>query len=119
MYTASGSLFNCESPHRGYEFATRKITSGIARIAAGRERNLRLGNLEAKRDRGHAREYTAAVWKTLRQPEADDYVIGTGETKLGWEHKVPFPQLAREMVEADCKLLGVEAQLNRVVGGQV
>ncbi len=80
MHCSSGILFNHESPRRGYEFVTRKITSGVARIRAGRASELKLGNLEAKRDWGHAREYVAAMWQMLAQPEPDDYVIATGET---------------------------------------
>ncbi len=80
IHASNGILFNHESPRRGYEFVTRKITSGVARILAGRSRELRLGNLEAKRDWGHAREYVEAMWLMLQQPEPDDYVIATGET---------------------------------------
>src|SRR5579883_3433651 len=80
MYACNGILFNHESPRRGFEFVTRKVTSGVARILAGKSRELRLGNLEARRDWGHAREYVEAMWLMLQQPEADDYVIATGET---------------------------------------
>jgi GDPmannose 4,6-dehydratase len=80
MHASSGILFNHESPRRGYEFVTRKITSGVARIRAGRAKELRLGNLDAKRDWGHAREYVKAMWQMLQQPEPDDYVVATGET---------------------------------------
>ena len=80
MHASSGILFNHESPRRGYEFVTRKITAGVARIVAGKARQLPLGNLEAKRDWGHAREYVEAMWRMLQQPEPDDYVIATGET---------------------------------------
>src|SRR5579883_2182179 len=79
-FAASGILFNHESPRRGFEFVTRKITSGIARILAGKQHELRLGNLEARRDWGHAKEYVEAMWMMLQQPEPDDYVVGTGET---------------------------------------
>jgi GDPmannose 4,6-dehydratase len=154
MHASSGILFNHESPRRGYEFVTRKITSGVARIVAGRAAELRLGNLEARRDWGHAREYVQAMWLMLEQPEPDDYVIATGEThtvgqfaelafahvglhyydyvvadpdlfrpaevnllqgdaskarkRLGWTHQIGFEALVREMVEADCRALGVE-----------
>ena len=74
-----GILFNHESPRRGFEFVTRKITSGVARIVAGQADHLRLGNLEAKRDWGHAREYVEAMWLMLQQPSGDDYVVATGE----------------------------------------
>lgn len=153
MHCSSGILFNHESPRRGFEFVTRKITSGVARILAGKRSELRLGNLEAKRDWGHAREYVQAMWLMLQQPEPDDYVVATGEThsvrefverafaiagldyrdyvkpdselfrpaevnvllgdsskarkKFGWRHEVGFEDLVREMVEADCRALGV------------
>jgi GDPmannose 4,6-dehydratase len=81
LHASSGILFNHESPRRGYEFVTRKISLGVANILAGRASELRLGNLEAKRDWGHAREYVEAMWRMLQQPEPDDYVIATGETQ--------------------------------------
>jgi GDPmannose 4,6-dehydratase len=80
MHASSGILFNHESPRRGYEFVTRKITSGVARILAGKATELRLGNLDAKRDWGHAREYVVAMWMMLQQAAPDDYVVATGET---------------------------------------
>ena len=80
IYAVSGILFNHESPRRGFEFVTRKITSGVARILAGQMQELRLGNLEARRDWGYAGEYVAAMWLMLQQPTPDDYVIATGET---------------------------------------
>lgn len=80
MHASNGILFNHESPRRGYEYVTRKITSGIARILAGTERHLHLGNLEARRDWGHAREYVEAMWQMLQQEQPDDYVIATGES---------------------------------------
>ncbi|HLN97784.1 MAG TPA: GDP-mannose 4,6-dehydratase [Pyrinomonadaceae bacterium] len=80
MYCLSGILFNHESPRRGYEFVTRKITSTVARIKLGLASELRLGNLDAKRDWGHAADYVRAMQLMLQQPEADDYVIATGET---------------------------------------
>jgi GDPmannose 4,6-dehydratase len=153
MHASSGILFNHESPRRGFEFVTRKITSGAARILAGKSATLPLGNLEAKRDWGHAREYVEAMWLMLQQPDPDDYVISTGEThsvrefvdlafshvgldyrqyvvsdpdlfrpaevnlllgdsakaraKLGWKNQVRFEALVREMVEEDCRSLGV------------
>jgi GDPmannose 4,6-dehydratase len=81
LHASSGILFNHESPRRGYEFVTRKITSGVARIAAGKADRLPLGNLNALRDWGHARDYVEAMWMMLQQPEADDYVIATGESR--------------------------------------
>ena len=78
-FSCSGILFNHESPRRGHEFVTRKITSAAARIALGDEAELRLGNLEAKRDWGHAADYVRAMHLMLQQDEPDDYVVGTGE----------------------------------------
>jgi GDPmannose 4,6-dehydratase len=80
MYCVSGILFNHESPRRGYEFVTRKITSTVARIKEGLATELRLGNLDAKRDWGHAKDYVRAMHLMLQQPEADDFVIASGET---------------------------------------
>ena len=79
MFCASGILFNHESPRRGFEFVTRKITSTVARIKAGRATELRLGNMEARRDWGHARDYVRAMHLMLQRAEADDYVVSTGE----------------------------------------
>src|ERR1700704_116951 len=79
MHASSGILFNHESPRRGFEFVTRKITSGAARILAGKTTELPLGNLDALRDWGHAREYVEAMWLMLQQPTPDDYVVATGE----------------------------------------
>lgn len=80
IFTASGILFNHESPRRGYEFVTRKITSGVARIKLGQAKELRLGNLDARRDWGHARDYVQAMHLMLQQDEPQDFVVGTGET---------------------------------------
>jgi GDPmannose 4,6-dehydratase len=80
LYAVSGILFNHESPRRGRQFVTRKITHGVARIKLGLARELRLGNLDAKRDWGYAGDYVEAMWMMLQQPAADDYVIATGET---------------------------------------
>jgi GDPmannose 4,6-dehydratase len=80
MYCVGGILFNHESPRRGFEFVTRKITSAVAQITAGQVSELRLGNLEARRDWGHARDYVRAMQLMLQQPEPDDYVIASGET---------------------------------------
>jgi GDPmannose 4,6-dehydratase len=80
MFCASGLLFNHEGPRRGYEFVTRKITSTAARIKLGLAEELRLGNLEAQRDWGHARDYVRAMYLMLQQEEADDFVVATGET---------------------------------------
>jgi len=78
MYACSGILFNHESPRRGMEFVTRKVTHGVARIKMGLQDELRLGNLEAKRDWGYTGDYVRAMWLMLQQDEPDDYVIATG-----------------------------------------
>ncbi len=78
MFACSGILFNHESPRRGLEFVTRKISDGVARIAAGVADKLPMGNLDAARDWGHARDYVEAMWLMLQQDEPDDYVVGTG-----------------------------------------
>ena len=80
LFAVSGILFNHESPRRGIEFVTRKVTDGVARIKLGLAKDLRLGNLDARRDWGFAGDYVEAMWLMLQQPEARDYVIGTGET---------------------------------------
>jgi GDPmannose 4,6-dehydratase len=97
MHASSGILFNHESPLRGVEFVTRKITAGAARIKYGLQDQLKLGNLDAKRDWGYAKEYVQAMWLMLQQPEPDDYVIATGET-----HSV------REFVEAAFEAAGLD-----------
>lgn len=80
MFCVGGILFNHEGPRRGFEFVTRKITSTVARIKAGLANELRLGNLEAQRDWGHAADYVRAMYLMLQRPEPDDFVIATGET---------------------------------------
>ena len=101
LFACSGILFNHESPRRGLEFVTRKISHGAARIKAGLDDQLRLGNLDAMRDWGHARDYVRAMWLMLQQDEPDDYVVGTGEM-----HSVPrirrdrFRPLGSELEEA-------------------
>ena len=97
MYAVSGILFNHESPRRGAEFVTRKITLGAARIAAGLQKDLRLGNLEARRDWGFTGDYVRAMRLMLQQPEPKDFVIGTGET-----HSV------KEFVELAFAMLGMD-----------
>jgi GDPmannose 4,6-dehydratase len=93
----SGILYNHESPRRGFEFVTRKITSHAARIKLGLAKELRLGNLESRRDWGHAREYVRAMWLMLQQDEPEDFVIATGE-----QHSV------REFAEAAFSHLGLD-----------
>ncbi|MFO0826459.1 MAG: GDP-mannose 4,6-dehydratase, partial [Gemmataceae bacterium] len=80
MFCCSGILFNHESPRRGKEFVTRKVTDGVARIKLGLAKTLKLGNLDAKRDWGFAGDYVRAMWLMLQQPTPDDYVVATGET---------------------------------------
>jgi GDPmannose 4,6-dehydratase len=80
MFACNGILFNHESPRRGETFVTRKITRGVARIKAGLESSLYLGNLDAKRDWGYAKEYVEAMWRMLQQERPEDFVIATGET---------------------------------------
>jgi GDPmannose 4,6-dehydratase len=99
LYAVSGILFNHESPRRGIEFVTRKVTDGVSRIKLGLARELRLGNLDARRDWGYAGDYVDAMWRMLQQPEPRDYVIGTGET-----HTV------RELVEIAFAHVGLDWQ---------
>jgi GDPmannose 4,6-dehydratase len=80
LHASSGILFNHESPRRGLEFVTRKVTNGVARIKAGLDSELRLGNLDAQRDWGFAADYVRAMWMMLQQDTPDDYVVATGET---------------------------------------
>src|SRR5262249_35778658 len=80
LHATSGILYNHESPRRGFEFVTRKITSHVAKIKLGLARSLPLGNLDAQRAWGHARDYVRAMWLMLQQEKPDDYVIATGET---------------------------------------
>lgn len=90
MFACSGILFNHESPRRGEEFVTRKISKAVARITLGKQKNLELGNLDAKRDWGYAKDYVEAMWLMLQRKTPDDFVIATGET-----HSVKeFAQLA-------------------------
>ena len=150
MFCLSGILFNHEGPRRGFEFVTRKITSNVARIKLGLSKELLLGNLDAKRDWGHAKDYVRAMYLMLQCEQPDDYVVATGEThtvrefcelafgevgldyrdyvrtderflrpaevdllvgdaskarsELKWESQYSFPELVREMVQADLKL---------------
>ncbi len=97
LFAVSGILFNHESPRRGLEFVTRKITHAVARIKLGKQDKLMLGNIESKRDWGYAKEYVEAMWMMLQQDKAEDYVIGTGET-----HSVKeFLQAAFDSVDLD------------------
>ena len=151
LFAVSGILFNHEGPRRGLEFVTRKISDGVARIKLGLADELRLGNLDAKRDWGYAGDYVEAMWMMLQADEPEDYVVATGEehsvrefaeiafqhagldmgrhvvvdpaflrpaevdhlvgdatkarTKLGWESRVSFRELAEIMVDADIERL--------------
>ena len=97
IHASSGILFNHESPRRGFEFVTRKITSSVAKIKLGLEQKICLGNLEAKRDWGHAKEYVKTMWQMLQQDEPDDYIIATGETHTVKE----FLEIAFKEVDLD------------------
>jgi GDPmannose 4,6-dehydratase len=129
MHASSGILFNHESPLRGVEFVTRKVTDGVARIKLGLSRELRLGNIDASRDWGHARDYVKAMWMMLQQDTADDYVVATGRTttvrdmcRIAFEHVAMDmqshltidPQLYRPS-EVDL-LLGDASKAYRVLG---
>ena len=97
IFASNGILFNHESERRGVNFVTRKITLGLARIKVGVQKELKLGNLEAKRDWGYSKDYVEAIWKILQHKEPDDFVISTGET-----HSV------KEFIEETCKNLDIE-----------
>jgi GDPmannose 4,6-dehydratase len=129
MYVSNGILFNHESPRRGREFVTRKITDGVARIYHGLYKELRLGNLDAKRDWGYAGDYVVAMWQMLQQETPDDYVIATGESHsvrefvelafrefgLNWEGYVKVdPKLFRP-AEVEY-LIGDHSKAKRVFG---
>jgi GDPmannose 4,6-dehydratase len=129
LFACAGILFNHESPRRGMEFVTRKISDGVARIKHGYSREVRLGNLEARRDWGFAGDYVQAMWLMLQQDQPDDYVVATGEAHsveefaalaftaagLDWrEHVVLDPQLKRP-AEVDL-LLGDASKALRVLG---
>jgi len=97
LHASSGILFNHESPRRGLEFVTRKVSDGVARIKLGLATELRLGNLDARRDWGFAGDYVEAMWRMLQQPTPDDYVVATGES-----HSV------QDLVEAACAVVGLD-----------
>ncbi|HEX8888799.1 MAG TPA: GDP-mannose 4,6-dehydratase [Pyrinomonadaceae bacterium] len=119
LYAVNGILFNHESPRRGENFVTRKITLSAARIKLGLQQRLTLGNLEARRDWGFARDYMEAVWLMLQQPRPDDYVVATGEAhsvKDFLEEAFSYLDLDwREFVETDSKYLR-PSEVNAVVG---
>jgi GDPmannose 4,6-dehydratase len=129
LHASSGILFNHESPLRGLEFVTRKITDGVARIKLGKQKQLRLGNLDAKRDWGFAGDFVEAMWLMLQQPQGDEFVIATGRTasvrdfcKLAFaavglnyeDHVVTDPNFLRP-AEVDV-LLGDPGKAARVLG---
>ncbi len=109
IFACSGILFNHESPRRGLEFVTRKVTYGVAQIKRGLARELRLGNLDAKRDWGFAGDYVEAMWRMLQQPQPDDYVVATGENHTVRELvEIAFSHAGldwRQFVQLDSSLL--------------
>ena len=107
IQASCGILYNHESPRRGFEFVTRKITSHVARIKLGLAKEVRLGNLDARRDWGHAKDYVEAMWRMLRQEEPGDYVIATGE-----QHTV------REFVDAAFSQVGLDYRDHVIVDPQ-
>jgi len=110
IFCCSGILFNHESPRRGFEFVTRKITRAVARIKLGLQKDLKLGNIDAKRDWGHAKDYVEAMWLMMQKKKPDDFVICTGK-----QHSVKdFAKLAFEIVDLDYKkYLKIDKRLNR------
>ena len=131
IFACNGILFNHESPRRGETFVTRKITSAAARIKAGLQENLYLGNLDAQRDWGYAKEYIEAMWLMLQQDEPDDYVIATGEAHavheflgeafsyvgLDWHKLVEIDPKYYRPAEVDC-LLGDASKARQKLGWQ-
>jgi len=129
LHVSNGILFNHESPRRGENFVTRKITMGIAAIKQGRAKELRLGNLDAKRDWGFARDYVEGMWRMLQQDKPDDYVIATGETHsvrefceeafshvgLDWKDFVKVDPKYFRPAEVDV-LLGDSSKARKVLG---
>ncbi len=97
LFACSGLLFNHESPRRGLEFVTRKIANAVARVKLGKQQHVELGNMEAKRDWGYAKDYVEAMWLMLQQDKPEDYVIATGET-----HSV------QEFLELSCQVAGIQ-----------
>jgi GDPmannose 4,6-dehydratase len=129
LHASSGILFNHESPLRGIEFVTRKVTDGAARVKLGLTQELKLGNIDAKRDWGHARDYVQAMWLMLQQDKPDDYVVATGRTTsvrdmcriafahvgLNWEEFVKTDSAFLRPAEVDV-LLGDPGKAKRVLG---
>lgn len=131
LFACNGILFNHESPRRGETFVTRKITRAIARIVAGTQKKLYLGNLDSKRDWGYAKDYVKAMWLMLQQDTPDDYVVATGEThsvreflkiafnyvNLNWEDYVDFDQRYLRPAEVDL-LIGDPTKATAKLGWQ-
>ena len=129
LFACNGILFNHESPRRGETFVTRKITRAVARIVAGKQKKLYMGNLDSKRDWGYAKDYVRAMWMMLQQQEADDYVIATGETHTvseflekafsyvnkNWQDYVEFDPRYLRPAEVDL-LIGDPAKANEKLG---
>ncbi|HEY8081087.1 MAG TPA: GDP-mannose 4,6-dehydratase [Acidimicrobiales bacterium] len=129
MFATSGILFNHESPRRGLEFVTRKITDGVARIKHGHTKELRLGNLESTRDWGYAEDYVYAMWLMLQHDEPDDFVVATGETRsirefceiafsaagLEWQDHVVLDERFYRPAEVDA-LVGDASKAESVLG---
>ncbi|MGF1499873.1 MAG: GDP-mannose 4,6-dehydratase [Elainellaceae cyanobacterium] len=131
LFACNGILFNHESPRRGETFVTRKITRAIARIVAGRQKKLYLGNIDAKRDWGYAKDYVRAMWLMLQQEQPDDYVVATGEThsvrefletafghvNLKWQDFVEFDERYLRPAEVDL-LIGDPTKAREKLGWQ-
>jgi GDPmannose 4,6-dehydratase len=129
LFACNGILFNHESPRRGGTFVTRKITRAVARIIAGQQKKLYLGNLDSKRDWGYAKDYVQAMWLMLQQDEPDDYVVATGEThairefldmafgyvNLNWQDYVEFDQRYLRPAEVDI-LIGDPTKAQQKLG---
>ena len=129
IFACSGILFNHESPRRGKEFVTRKVTDGVARIKAGLATTLPMGNLQARRDWGFAGDYVEAMWRMLQQPQPDNYVVATGETHsvqelcerafaragLNWKDHVVVDRALVRPAEVD-SLLGDATKAKRMLG---
>ncbi|WP_017315471.1 GDP-mannose 4,6-dehydratase [Mastigocladopsis repens] len=129
MFACNGILFNHESPRRGETFVTRKITMAVARIVAGKQKKLYMGNLDAKRDWGYAKDYVRAMWLMLQQEQPDDYVIATGEThtvrefldlafgyvNLKWQDHVEFDERYLRPAEVDL-LIGDSTKARQKLG---
>ena len=131
LFACNGILFNHESPRRGETFVTRKITRAVARIVAGKQKNIFMGNLDSKRDWGYAKDYVKAMWLMLQQEQPDDYVVATGEThsvrefldlafgyvNLDWQNYVEFDQRYLRPAEVDL-LIGDPTKAQQKLGWQ-